>query len=716
MAGFGNISLVLFMFLAASSVVCPQDSPKDQEGTLRKQDGEKKKDTTKSIDKSQDDKQDTPKTQEVLITGRSQDLTGVADSATEGKVGQKELENRPIQRAGEVLETVPGLIVTQHSGSGKANQYFLRGFNLDHGTDFATWVNGMPINMPTHAHGQGYTDLSFLIPELIDELAFRKGPYYADEGDFSSAGAVHMEYFNRLEKGIASVTLGTDGYERGLVAQSFKAGNGDLLFAAEAFHDDGPWKVAENYVRQNAVLRYSEGDAKHGWNITGMVYRGTWNSTDQIAKRAVDQGLIDRFGTLDPTDGGVSHRYSLSGEWHSGDADTMWRAHAYLVDYQLALFSNFTYFLDDPVNGDQFEQLDRRSILGGDLSYEVFTKWLGFDEKTTFGFQTRNDWIRDLGLFSTKARSILSTTRDDSVVQDSVGLYVSNNTQWTEWFRTIVGIRGDYYWFNVNSNIPANGGTHNQGIASPKLSLAFGPWSNTEFYLNGGFGYHSNDGRGTTIAVDPKTLAPVEKVTALVRSKGADFGVRTTIIEGLQSTLSVYILDIDSELLFTGDAGTTEPSRPSRREGIEWANYYTPLPWLTFDADLAYAHARFTDSDPVGNRIPGAVEGVAEVGATVQFPEGFLGGLRFRYFGPRPLIEDNSVRSNSTSLVNGRIGYKYKNVLIAFDVLNVFNQKSSEIDYFYTSRLPGEPAGGVDDIHFHPVEPREYRIGVTVQF
>jgi hypothetical protein len=659
--------------------------------------------------------QDDQKTQEVIVTGRSLDLTGVADSATEGKVGQKEIENRPILRAGEVLETVPGLIVTEHSGDGKANQYFLRGFNLDHGTDFATWVNGMPINMPTNAHGQGYTDLSFLIPELIDTINFRKGPYYAEEGDFSAAGAVHMDYFNTLEHGFGTVTMGTSGYLRGVAADSFKVGDGSLLLAVEAFHYDGPWDVPENYVRQNAVVRYSEGDAQHGWNVTAMAYRGTWNSTDQIAKRAVDSGLIDRFGTLDSTDGGKSHRYSLSTQWHSGDKDGMWRASAYLVDYQLQLFSNFTYFMDDPVNGDQFEQAERRSILGGDLAYDLYSKWLGQDQKTTFGIQTRNDWIRDLGLFHTRARQVLSTTSDDDVVQDSVSLYVSNNTQWNDWFRSIIGVRGDYYWFNVNSNIPQNAGTHNQGIASPKASLVFGPWEKTEFYLNGGFGFHSNDGRGTTIALDPGSLTPVKSVDALVRAKGADVGVRTTIVPGLQSTVSVFILDIASELVFAGDAGTTEPSRPSRRYGVEFANYYTPVPWFTFDADFAYAHARFTDSDPVGNYIPGAVEGVLEVGGTVQLENGLLAGLRLRYFGPRPLIEDDSVRSNSTTLVNGRLGYKWKNLTIALDVLNIFNQKSSDIDYYYASQLQGEP-GPVNDIHFHPVEPREYRIGMTVQF
>lgn len=711
MPGIGKILLVLSLAVAASPGAFAQDPPKAPEGPPQKKDAEQKKDGKD---------QDQSKTQEVLITGRTQDLTGVAESATEGRVGQTEIENRVIQRAGETLETVPGLIVTQHSGSGKANQYFLRGFNLDHGTDFATWVNGMPINMPTHAHGQGYTDLNFLIPELIQEIDFRKGPYYAEEGDFSAAGAIHMEYFTRMDKSMASVTLGSDGYARGLSIGSVKAGDGNLLYGVEGFHDDGPWDNPENYVKQNVVLRYSEGDAQQGWNVTAMLYRGTWNSTDQIAKRAVDQGQIGRFGALDPTDGGRSHRYSLSGEWHAGDATEMTRAHAYLIDYQLALISNFTYFLEDRVNGDQFEQVDRRLVLGGDIAHDWFTRWWGAEEKTTLGLETRNDWIRESGLFDTAKRAIISTRIRDSVMQDSVSPYLQNSTQWNDWFRTVAGIRGDLYHFHVHSNLAANSGDSTAAIASPKLSLVLGPWEKTEFYLNGGFGFHSNDGRGTTVtqSVDRTgAISPEKQVNALVRAKGVDVGVRNTLLPGLQSTLSVYALDIDSELVFSGDAGTTDAGRPSRRVGIEWGNYYVPFPWLTLDADFAYARARFKDHQPlIGNHIPGAVEGVFESGAYAALPENFFASLRFRYFGPRPLIEDNSVRSKSTSLLNGRLGYAYKNVTVAFEVLNILDQKADQIDYFYTSRLPGEPAGGVNDVHFHPVEPREYRIGVTVQF
>jgi hypothetical protein len=664
----------------------------------------------------QDPNKKPTKDQEVLIVGRSENLVGEAQSATQGTIGQDQLKERPILRTGEILEAIPGVIVTQHSGAGKANQYFLRGFNLDHGTDFATWLDGMPINMPTHAHGQGYTDLNFLIPELVDGIDYRKGPYYADVGDFASAGAASIRYFSTLPKSLATLELGEFDFVRAVFLHSVEVGPGRLIVGLEGAHDDGPWDVAENFVRMNGVIRYAEGDARNGWDVTLMGYRGEWNATDQVAQEAIRGGLVDRFGTLDPTTGGRSHRYSLSGSWRTGDAKSVTRVNAYLIEYKLDLFSNFTYFLDDPVRGDQFEQLDHRYILGAAASHERFDKWFGAEMDNEVGLQTRNDLIPEVSLHKTQARSRYQTVRDDRVLENSLGLYVRNRADWTPWFRSEVGLRGDVYWFDVESSLKANSGTASDGLASPKLSLIFGPWEKTELYLNGGLGYHSNDARGTTIKVDPNDgVTPVQKVDPLVRTKGADLGVRTAGVDGLQSALSGFILDIDSELLFVGDAGITEPSRPSRRTGLEFANYYSPLPWLTLDADAAYTWARFRDEDPVGRHIPGAIEGVVSGGISIHHLDGFLASLRVRYFGPRPLVEDNSVRSASTTLVNARVGYEYQSATIALEVFNLLNAKSDDIAYFYQSRTT--PAGvAADDVHVHPVEPRNFRMSFTLRF
>jgi outer membrane receptor protein involved in Fe transport len=282
--------------------------------------------------------------------------------------------------------------------------------------------------------------------------------------------------------------------------------------------------------------------------------------------------------------------------------------------------------------------------------------------------------------------------------------------------RSVLGLREDVFVFNVNSDIAANSGDKTASIFSPKLSFIFGPWASTELYLNGGFGFHSNDARGTTITVDPKTGDPALQVDPLVQSKGAEIGVRSTWVPGLNSTLAFWYLTLDSELLFVGDAGITEPSRASRRYGVEWTNFYKPLPWLSLDFDIAYSHARFTEDDPAGNHIPGAIETTIATGMAIEVPNGLFGSLRTRYFGPRPLIEDNSVRSKVTTLVNLEAGYKYKNLRAQIDVLNLLNSHQHDIDYLYVSRLPGEPPGGVADIHFHPVEPRTVRFYLTYRF
>jgi hypothetical protein len=653
----------------------------------------------------------------IEVIERSDTLIGIGDSATEGTVGPRQLEARPLLRPGEALETVPGVIITQHSGAGKANQFFLRGFNLDHGTDFATSVAGMPVNFPTHGHSQGYTDLNFLIPELISRIDYRKGPYYADEGDFSAAGAAHIDYAETLESNLAEFTAGSYDYYRGLLAGSTVLGTGQLLGAFEVFDNDGPWDRSDDYRRYNGVLRFSQGDRLNGFNLTAMGYGGDWNATDQIPRRAVDSGLIGRFGTLDTSDGGETYRLSLSGEWRRSDQDYATHLHGYFIDYALNLFSNFTFFLDDPVNGDQFEQEDDRQVYGVHAHHTWFGSWGGLEMENTVGFQLRYDDIGSVGLFKTRERQRLATIRQDSVDQVSVSPYLQNRTQWLPKFRTVAGLRSDVYHFDVDSSNPANSGTEIDGLASPKLSLIFGPWFGTEYYINLGFGFHSNDGRGTTVTVDPKTREPVEKVDPLVRAKGFDVGLRTGVIPEFQSTLSFWLLDLDSELLFIGDAGTTEASRPSRRFGVEWTNYYKPWPWLIVDADFSFSKARFKDDDSLGDHIPGAIETVIAAGATVDDIKGWFGGIRVRYFGSRPLIEDNTVRSDPTLLVNAGIGYKLgKRWRTGLEVLNLLDAEDSDIEYFYPSRLPGEPLEGVEDIHFHPVEPLSVRLSLTAYF
>jgi len=638
-------------------------------------------------------------------------------AASAVRISGAEVNAVPFSRVGEALEAVPGLIVTQHSGEGKANQYFLRGFNLDHGTDLSIKIDGMPVNMPTHGHGQGYADINFMIPELIQSVNVRKGPYFADVGDFASAGALEIDYITKLPKNIAEMTNGIFGYHRGLAAGSTAVGAGTLLAAIEGVKYNGPWDVPDNVRKINGVMRYSQGTATDGLTLTAMAYSNAWNSTDQVAQRALDQGVIGRFGSLDPTDGGVSSRFSLSGNFAHSSEYGQSKISAYLVRSDLQLYNNFTYLLDNPVNGDQFNQLDRRTLGGFDARHAFDWRFGGFETQTRVGMQTRYDDIH-VGLFKTEQRTPLSTVREDRVQEGNVGIWMDTTTRWTDWLRSTVGIREDIFAGRVLSDTPENSGNAQASMASPKAGIVLGPWYKTEFYGNAGYGLHSNDIRGATITVDPiDKVTPQDRVPLLVRSKGAELGIRTKAVEGLTSSLAAFVLDFDSELLFVGDAGTTEASRPSRRVGVEWTNRYKPVSWLTFDLDVAYTRARFTDFDFAGDRIPGAPAWVASGAITFGEETGWFGALKGRYFGPRPLIEDDSVRSLSSLIFNARAGYRFDNGLrVQFDVLNLFNARTNQIEYYYLSRLPGEPIGGVADRHVHPAEPLAVRLTLAGRF
>lgn len=636
---------------------------------------------------------------------------GSTQSASQGTFGRADLEYRPFLRPAEVLELVPGMIVTQHSGSGKANQYFLRGFNLDHGTDFAVRVDGVPINLRTHAHGQGYLDLNFLIPELVDHVDFRKGPYYAQDGDFASAGAADVSLSFGFPQSYVKLGGGTYDFWRALVVDSSDVGRGTLLTAFEFQSYDGPWVLPEDVQKYNGVMKYTVGDDDFGAAVSFLGYRNRWTSTDQVPRRAVDAGLISRLGFIDGTDGGRTTRLGANTQLWSRDAVSETTLNVFSTYYDLDLWSNFTYFLDDPVNGDQFQQSDRRVTSGVNLQHAYDAAWA----RNTVGGQMRNDAIPEVALYTSTARTPTGVTSDSRVYETSYSLFAMQELTIWEKVRPSYGLRGDLFHFDVTSrNLPINSGTDTAGIVSPKASVAFGPWADTEMFLNWGLGFHSNDARGVTIKVDPADgVTPVDSSTPLVRSHGYELGVRTKAIEGLTSTVSVWNLDLDSELLFVGDAGTTEASRPSRRTGVEWTNFYTLDGWLQWDADVAFTHARFRDDDPAGDHIPGAIGTAVNTGPTILLPSGWYWTFRTRYFGPRPLVEDNGVRSAYTSLCNMSLGYQSRRFRASVDFLNLFNSKDHDIDYFYTSRLPGEPAGGVDDLHFHPVEPVNVRFNMA---
>ncbi len=638
---------------------------------------------------------------ETVVTGPAPETRAALDR----EIGAEALMSRPLTRPGELLEAAPGLVVTQHSGEGKANQYFLRGLNLDHGTDLALTLDGMPLNLRTHAHGQGYADANFLIPELVAGMTLRKGPAHAEQGDFATAGALGLTLRDALPRPVVQFTGGSFGYWRGLAAGSTALGQGTLLGALELGGYNGPWRHGDNLQRINGLLRYSL-DELH---LTAMAYDSRWHSTDQIPARAV--GLVGRYGAVDPSDGGRTQRSSLAADWQRDGL----RLNAYAVRSALTLWNNFTYALDNPTQGDQFRQQDRRWLLGLNATQALPGTLLDRPLETRIGVQTRYDDIR-LDLSRTQSRAWLSTIRADAVQEGSAGLWTDSTWRATPWLRATLGLRGDWVGGRVRSDLATNSGTADQTIASPKAGLVLGPWRNAELFLNAGTGFHSNDLRGATITQDPSDpLNRLSRVPLLVRAKGAEAGLRLRPLPGLETSLALFVLTLGSEILFVGDAGTTEASRPSRRIGMEWSTRWRPTEWLALDADLTTTQARCTNTEAAGSRIPGAPNLVAAAGVSLgNGGPGWFGSARLRVFGPRPLLEDDSVRSRPTAQVNARLGYRFEDGIQArLDVLNLFGVRASQMDYFYASQLRGE-AVPVNDRHFHPVEPVALRFTVTV--
>jgi hypothetical protein len=650
-----------------------------------------------------------------------ENLVGVASAGSEGAITAAQLEARPVNRAAEVLETVPGMVISQHSGEGKANQYYLRGFNLDHGFDFGQTIAGVPVNMPTHAHSQGYADSNFLIPELVSGVQFRKGPYYAESGDFSSAGSANISYFNVLPRPIVKFTSGSFGYLRFLAAASPRIGSGNLLATFEYEQDDGPWESPNGLDKFNGVLRYSQGDERNGVSATLMGYANHWHSTDQIPRRAVASGSIGRFGFIEETDGGETYRYagSIDRQWSGPNRST--RVTGYTQRYGVQLFHNFTYFLNDPVNGDQFEQFEERWTTGGKLTHRRMARVGGKPSESAFGVNFRSDSVGGpLGLHLTRATERISTARADEVDQQSLGLFGETEVEWSRMARTTFGLRGDLYHWDVTAKNPLNSGTKTSGIMSPKISAAFGPWGGTEIYANWGLGFHSNSALGIMLTADPFTNEKVNSSPAFARANGMEFGIRTVAVPRLQTTATVWYLGFDSELIYVGDSGSTEDGPGTHRSGFELSNYFSPNPWTTVDLDVSFSRARFIDV-PVGEDfVPGALNRVISGGVAVNPPEGVVsgpfGGVRLRHFGPRALLENNSVKSESTSFVNAVIGYKLSDqVRLIMEGFNLLDAEVSDIDYFFESRLRDEPEP-VEDVHFHAAIPRSVRLALQVSF
>ena len=652
--------------------------------------------------------------EEITVFGSGNVLVGDPLTATEGYIFGSQLALRPLSRPAELLEFVPGLIATQHSGEGKGNQYFLRGFNLDHGTDLAIKVDGAPVNMPSHAHGQGYADLNFLIPELVEHMEYRKGPYYAEIGDFGTAASSEFVYTDALEQGNLTLTAGEDDYRRVFAGDTLNLGRGKLTLAGALTNYAGPWQLDQDLDKVNGLVKYHQNTADGHWSLSASAYDNAWNSTDQIPQRAVRSGTLDRFDTIDTSDGGETHRHSLSADWQKLSDNAAVTLNAYAIDYGLDLFSNFTYFLEEPLRGDQFEQAEERRVYGFDASYNQQLTLGGRAARLLLGLQNRSDDI-DLGLYKTQQRSRYATTREDNVIQSLSSAYASLDVSISQAWRAVAGLRADYFTFDVDADLAANSGSGSDSLLSPKFSLIYAQSDKTEVFLSAGQGFHSNDARGTTITVDPVSGAPADSVDPLAKARSIELGMRTAALPNTQLAVSLFSMKLDSELVYVGDAGATEALGESKRRGIEIGALYAPRPWLLIDADLTLTKARLLDAGR-DDRIPNSVDRTASLGFIVNDLNKISGGLRIRYLGAAPLIEDNSVRSRATLLLNAQALYQFNpNWSLGVEISNLLDEKDNDITYFYESQLAGE-LSPVEDIHFHPAEPRNVRLTLRANF
>ena len=704
----------------------------------------------------------TPALSEITVTAQRLDLLGTVSSASEGIVTDEEIQLLPTYRPGQVLETVPGLIVTLHSGEGKANQYLMRGYNLDHGTDLETYVDGMPINQPTHAHGQGYTDLNFMIPELADSITYTKGTYYANVGDFGAVGSVRVGYRDSIPNQ-AAVTVGTLGFQRIFSAGSEALGDGHLLAAVEVQHYDGPFVTADDARKENAVLRYSEGDEHDGYSVTGMVYHQLWTNTTDIPLRAIEEDIVpDRFGTLDPTDGGRAWRGSLSFNYYATVGDGQFSASSFLIDNQLHLWNNFTHYLVDPTHGDQEDQMENRRALGGQANWVLPVPLGAIRNEFSVGVLTRDD-ILHVGRLPSEDRVPLpaadappSFSNDDQVYLFSGAAYVQAITRWTSNFRSVLGFRDDYQHgtdidYLAQLHLAAgytNGGTVDQSLPQPKCSLIYTASVSLEFYASAGRGFHSADIRG--VNQDTSVDLGLPHTPLLARQEGQEVGLRTTVGRNLAMTFAVYNLWQQSETIIDPDVGQDSAGPPSRRYGFEWNVTYKIYRWLELYGSVSANHTRFTRpfDDGTGHEGTYITDAPVMTGELALYVSDFgpwSGGIDYRYLGSYPVssgpcnnaaaVKDfpnvatscanaptalGQVNAQGFGEVNLDVHYALPaNWSTSLGIYNLLNTHAAAAEFWYVDRLNNEIGtypDGRADIHEHPLEPITVRFTVAKKF
>jgi hypothetical protein len=630
---------------------------------------------------------------------------------------------------------VPGVYVVQHAGGGKANQYFLRGFDADHGTDIALSVDGVPVNQVSHGHGQGYADLHWVIPELVQRIDVKKGPYFAELGDFATAGALNLVTRSSLEQSQISLSAGMFDTYRGLVIASPRFDGWKPLIAGEVYGTNGPFERGEALRRYNVVTKLTRefgDDAGSSLTVGLASYGGGWNASGQLPLREVRSGRLDRFGSLDPSEGGSSQRHAVHASFRASPTpESSVSLLAYVASYRLNLYSNFTFVSRDPVNGDMIEQTDARTTTGLSGNYRFHRHWEDVTFDTTLGVQVRNDLIRN-GLHLARQRERLQTVLDDTVREGSLAVYAQEDIEWTRWLRTVAGVRADYFGFQVDDHLEdtASAGTRTSGVrqaalVSPKGSVVLTPRADLDLYLNFGLGYHSNDARGVVRNVD--------RVTPLTRATGYEAGARVRLFERLELAAAAFVLDLDSEIVWVGDEGTTEAKGPTRRIGGELEARLELLPWLFADADLSLTRATYRESTDHADAVALAPTRVASGGVSVQHPGGYFGRVGVYHLGDRPATEDRFFTAAGFTRLDATAGYRTRRYELSISGQNLTNTSFREAQFANVSRLPNEtspascPAGtrpvvdgtaflGCEDLHFTPGTPVQLQATATLFF
>lgn len=617
------------------------------------------------------------------------------------------IQINPVNSSQEILQQVPGLFIGQHAGGGKAEQIFLRGFDIDHGTDIAISVDGIPVNMVSHAHGQGYADLHFLIPETLDRIDFGKGTYYADQGNFNTTGYVDFKTKKRLTESTIKLEAGQfDTYRLLGMFNILNTLNHAAYVATEYLATDGPFESPQNFDRFNIFGKYtgniSETDRI---GISLSHFESTWDASGQIPQRAVNSGLISRFGAIDDTEGGTTNRTNFLINYDKKlSSNASIKNSFFYSTYDFTLFSNFTFFLEDPVNGDQIKQEENRTLFGVKSEYtRKFT-----DGEWNAGISLRKDQSNNNELSRTLNRQeTLENIQLGDVNETNIGAFLNANFEFGKW--TInPALRVDYFDFQYNDFLQTNYETQSEtkAILSPKLNFLYNYSDNFQAYVKTGKGFHSNDTR-VIIAQNGKEILPA--------AYGFDVGFIWKPIPELIVNTAYWQLHSEQEFVYVGDAGIVEPSGKSRRQGIDLSIRYQPFNWLFWNIDTNYTHARAIDEPSGADYIPLAPDFTLSSGLNVQFDNGFLGGIKLRHIKDRPANEDNSIIAEGYTVVDLNLGYNWKNLGFGLQIQNLFDTEWNETQFATESRLQNE-SQSVEEIHFTPGVPFFAKASITYRF